>query len=168
MIYGVPNSYYRLIAPPTDLRKGNWFWGYGWSRKNDFKSNHTRVSQGFRKSEKTKKKVKSEKRRIKDEWREKKGINRDNKKPNYDRRGPGKWYKASAARRHRRWANQELQKGIWEEMPKSSTYWEVSKICNGECCDNVIEEWNYNYPANDWDSFIVEKTKRFANPWDWD
>lgn len=113
-----------------------------------------------------KKKILSEEIKRKREWRNKVKDHRDQGRCHYDERG---WtiLQRDSNKVERRKVKHKIKSNIWETYPKSSSYWEVYRICNGECCDEVPNMWIYNYPENDWDSWSHPRKREALNPYDY-
>jgi len=134
-----------------------------WSTRDGYREEQTKWQK---KPEYVKKKKLSEEVIRKREWR---------KKVKDPRNQGSRFYSGSHKKRalrignkaERRYVKAGLQCGDWKYYPKSSTYWESYRVCNGECCEHRPTTWHYNYPDNEWDSYINIGKRQWANPWDW-
>ncbi|MDB4330148.1 hypothetical protein N9948_00250 [bacterium] len=151
MVHGIPSRYYRLIAPREDLRKSRWFWGYGWTLKNDFKDNHFRQKQKYQKNKSKNKDKKSEEQIAKESWRNKVKDSRDQ----------GQGYYARKTR-----------KSCIKDGNKSERRAVKSKLQSGWFCADDLVKFEGCYldctPENDWDNWLSRKRREWVNPWDWD
>ena len=126
MIYGVPSKYYSYVRELDGYAWRSYYWGYGWSRRNDFRDNNYRKKQKFQIKDSILKKVKSEKIVLKEEWREKSGITKDNSKPNYRRRNSCPTdYKRLGNKKHRAWVRENISKDNWDKLSNQRKWKEI-------------------------------------------